>query len=265
MRTPAWISELGTVEYGAAASLQRSLRAAREAGDMPDTLLVLEHEPVITVGHRTEPQEIASALASAVPVVATERGGKATYHGPGQIVVYPILDLARHGSDLRAYVRALEQSIIDTLEEVGVVAERRCEYPGVWTAGASAKIASIGVRVTKWISFHGIALNVSCDLTPFTWFTPCGIGDVRMTSVEQELGAVAPGVAEVRGLLVAHLQRQLGLECGTVPAARLVKIAERHPVAEPVLAPVAFGAAPGAAAPAAVEIFPGGVRGGAAT
>src|SRR6187397_882126 len=114
MPLPSWICDLGRAEYTATATLQRSLRAAREADEIPDTLLVVEHDPVITTGHRTEPAEIALALTRDVPVVPTERGGKATYHGPGQVVCYPVFDLNQHGSDIRRFVRTLEQALIDT-------------------------------------------------------------------------------------------------------------------------------------------------------
>src|SRR5690606_11014292 len=128
----------------------------------------------------------AFARTRGVPVVPTERGGKATYHGPGQLVAYPIFDLRDHGQDVRAFVRGLEQALIDVLHEYDVPGDRRDEYPGVWVA--DRKIASIGLRVTHWVSLHGLALNVDCDLAPFEWFTPCGIPDVAMTSLARELG-----------------------------------------------------------------------------
>lgn len=240
MPIPAWICDLGCAEYEETARLQRSLRAAREVGAIPDTLLMLEHEPVITTGHRTEMHEVAHALTSDIPVVPTERGGKATYHGPGQLVAYPILDLRRHGQDIRAYVRALEQAVIDTLDAVGISAVRRSGLPGVWVvddAGAR-KIASLGVRVTRWVSFHGLALNVDCDLEPFSWFTPCGIGDVAMTSIAAELKHRAPSRDEVRALLAGNLQASLGLTCSSIARERVEELAGHHRVAAPQLAPV---------------------------
>ncbi|MBC7645231.1 MAG: lipoyl(octanoyl) transferase LipB [Thermoleophilia bacterium] len=231
MPVPAWVCDLGRAEYVSTARLQRSLRAAREAGALPDTLLLVEHEAVITTGSRTEPHEVAYALTTDVPVVPTDRGGKATWHGPGQIVAYPVLDLKRHGNDVRAFVRALEQGIIDTLIEFGVEADRRDGYPGVWVE--DRKIASVGARVTKWITFHGIALNVDCDLSPFTWFTPCGIPDVEMTSIAAEVHGLSPSVAEVRGVLSKQLQVALDIQCTDVPRARLVKVAEQFVVEDP--------------------------------
>lgn len=254
MALPAWICTIDRIEYQDAARLQRSLRAAREAGEIPDTILVLEHEPVITTGHRTEIHEVAHALTTGIPVVPTERGGKATWHGPGQIVAYPILDLNGHGSDIRAYVCALEQAVIDTCAEFGIDATRRPGLPGVWieprhdvTAGmiegvSSAphhKIASIGVRVTRWISFHGVALNSHCNLDGFAQFTPCGIGDVRMTSIVSELHGAAPSLATVRDAFSAHLNASLNLTCTPVPESRLRDIAEQFSAPEPDLSSVA--------------------------
>jgi lipoate-protein ligase B len=217
----AWICGLGTVPYEPTADLQRDLRERREQGLIPDTLLVLEHDPVITTGHRTEPSEVAYALTTDVPVVPTERGGKATYHGPGQIVAYPIFDLHNHGADVKRFVCLLEQAIIDTLGNWNIVAERNSGYPGVWTGGK--KIASIGLRVTKWISFHGIALNVDCDLQPFGWFTPCGIPDVQMTSMATEL-EVCPTLGEVRRELERRIAQQFGLAWEEVTVNELAEV-----------------------------------------
>lgn len=232
MPLPAWICDLGRVEYVATAELQRALRSAREGAAIPDTVLVLEHDPVITTGHRTEAHDVAYALTTDVPVVPTERGGKATYHGPGQVVAYPIFDLAAHGSDIKQYVRTLEQALIDTLAAVEIDAARREGYPGVWTghdvADRPKKIASIGVRVTKWVSFHGIALNVDCDLAPFGWFTPCGIPDVTMTNIALERSArgLPPvSVEHVRQLLVGELVRHFGLQTTHVERAELDAVA----------------------------------------
>lgn len=207
-----WFCDLGLVSYQPTVELQQRLRSARQAGDIADTLLVLEHDPVITTGHRTEPSEVAYALTQDIDVVPTERGGKATYHGPGQIVVYPIMDLSTRGSDVRAFVCALERVLIRTLDAVGIAADRRDGYPGVWVA--DRKIASIGIRVTRWVSYHGIALNVDCDLEPFSWFTPCGIPEIAMTSVARELAASGGNpvaMNEVRARLVAQLIREFGV------------------------------------------------------
>jgi lipoate-protein ligase B len=231
MALPALVCDLGQVEYRATAALQRSLRRAREYGDVQDTLLVLEHDPVITAGYRTEAGDIALAQRGDIPVVPTERGGKATYHGPGQIVVYPIFDLRGHGQDVRAFVRGLEQALIDVCHEYGVAADRRDAYPGVWVA--DRKIASIGLRVTRWVSLHGIALNVDCDLQPFSWFTPCGIPEVTMTSLGAELGAGrCPRWAMVRQHLVERVAEIFELELEQVSPRDLAIVAARHPVEE---------------------------------
>lgn len=229
MPLPAWICDLGQVEYVATVELQRAIRDAREASAIPDTLLVLQHDPVITTGHRTEPHEVAYALTTDVPVVPTERGGKATYHGPGQIVAYPVFDLTQHGQDIKAFVRKLEQVLIETLAGVGIDADRREGYPGVWVNGR--KIASIGVRVTRWVSFHGIALNVDCDLAPFGWFTPCGIPDVQMTSIAAELGESAPSLSLVQKLLTAEFGEVFQLELQQVDASQLPRASAQRPTA----------------------------------
>lgn len=236
MPLPAWICDLGVVDYATTARLQRSLRAAREAGEIPDTLLVLEHEPVITTGYRTEPHEVAYARTLPLPVVPTERGGKATYHGPGQIVIYPVMDLRDHGQDIRAFVRSLEQALIETLGAYAVAADRKPDYPGVWVA--ERKIASIGIRVTRWTSFHGIALNVSCDLAPFGWFTPCGIQGVTMTSMDVELDGGAPRMAHVRETLVGAVCTQFGLSARPVDRDDVDMAAARFPVPDPELSTV---------------------------
>ncbi len=262
MALPAWTCSLGRIAYEDAARLQRSLRAAREAGAIPDTTLILEHEPVITTGHRTELHEVAHALTSGIPVIPTERGGKATWHGPGQIVAYPILDLRGHGTDVRAYVCALENAVIETLADLEIAACRRAGEPGVWIAedadaaacvdaiGAGIvegaprppqkKIASIGVRVTRWVSFHGVALNVNCDMSGFAQFTPCGIADARMTSVALERGVDAPSFQRVQDRFASRLHAALNLTCTEVPLERLMSIAADYPVEEPSLESVAL-------------------------
>lgn len=237
MPLPARTCDLGRISYAAAADLQRSLRAAREAGAINDVLLMLEHEPVITTGHRTEPHEIERARSSGIPIVPTERGGKATYHGPGQVVAYPILDLRDHGSDVRRFVRSLEHALIATLASWDVEARRNDGYPGVWAG--DRKIASIGVRVTRWISFHGVALNVDCDLEPFTWFTPCGIEGVEMTSIARELGAAAcPAVPAVLRELARQLHVELGLDPQPTDAGSLARLAAGFPCEQPQLVDV---------------------------
>ena len=248
MPVPAWICDLGRVPYAETADLQRRLRAAREAELLPDTLLVLEHDPVITAGPRTQPHEVAHALTTDVPVVPTERGGGATYHGPGQVVIYPIFALRDHGEDIRRFVRGLEQALIDTLAAAGVEGTRREGLPGVWTpipddprtaaSDGLAKIASIGLRVVHWVTYHGIALNVDCDLAPFGWFTPCGLPDVTMTSVAErraaagttgDAGLPAATAAAVQPLLVEAIARTFGLDTQQADVAEVRAIAASMP------------------------------------
>lgn len=197
---------LGRVEYVATAALQRGLRAAREAGAIEDTLLVLEHDPVITCGTRTQVEEVAVARTLDVPLVAVERGGKATYHGPGQVVAYPIVGVDVVDGDVPVLVERLEGAIIETLAAHGVEADRRPGLPGVWVDADGArprKLASLGLRLTKGVTFHGVAVNVACDLSPFVSFSPCGIEDVEMTSLARELG-LAVTADDAQGALLTR-------------------------------------------------------------
>ncbi|MDR3406078.1 MAG: lipoyl(octanoyl) transferase LipB [Chthoniobacter sp.] len=178
---------LGRVTFPEALALQEEI-VARKAADpsAPDELLLLEHEPVYTIGRTPDQTSLRDASALPHPVVQTNRGGQATYHGPGQLVGYPILDLRVRGQDLHRYLRSLEDVLIALVEDYGVQAGRSEGQTGVWIG--RKKIASIGVGVRRWISMHGFALNVSGDLAPFTAITPCGIAGVEMTSLSRECG-----------------------------------------------------------------------------
>ncbi len=184
-----WVCQLGLIEYREALALQERLCAARQAGLIPDTMLALEHPAVLTRGRRAAEGDLPLSQewyrAQGVDIVDVNRGGKLTYHGPGQLVGYPIVAV----TDVVAYVRALEQALISALFEQGVLARARPEdgpdYTGVWVA--DRKIASIGVHVAKGVTTHGFAVNVTNDMTPWTWFTACGLPTVQMTSVAQEL------------------------------------------------------------------------------
>lgn len=180
----ASVQWLGRVEYGQALALQDRLVAERRAGVIPDQLLLLEHEPVYTIGRTPDQTSLRGATHLPHPVVQISRGGQATYHGPGQLVGYPILDLRDHGQDLHKYLRGLEEFLIEVCAHFGVKARRREGLTGTWVA--DRKIASIGIGVRHWISMHGFALNVGGDLTPFAQITPCGIIGVSMTSLEKE-------------------------------------------------------------------------------
>jgi lipoyl(octanoyl) transferase len=180
---PLCVIRPGTVEYRTALAWQRELAAARIAGRTAhDTLLLLEHPPVVTLGRAGQAGHILDAQG--IDVVEVERGGDATFHGPGQLVGYPILDLRQHRPDVHWYLRALEQVLIDALTTFGIAATRRSGYTGVWTRGR--KIASIGIHVKQWVTWHGFALNVTTDVDEFARVVPCGIANVIMTSMADE-------------------------------------------------------------------------------
>jgi len=181
----------GLVPYAEALRLQEELVGRRRVGEIPDTLVLLEHPHVITLGSSADPAHVLMAEAErearGVELFEVGRGGDVTYHGPGQLVAYPILDLKPDRKDLHAYLRDLEEVLIGVAGSFGVEAFRREGLTGVWTAGG--KLAAIGVRVSsQWIASHGTALNVSSDLTLFDAIVPCGIRDERVTSLERELG-----------------------------------------------------------------------------
>jgi lipoate-protein ligase B len=189
-RRPAQLCDLGLVPYADALALQRTLHAQRVAGAIPDTLLLLEHPPVITLGKAFHPEHLRYArefyAQQGIELHPTDRGGDVTCHNPGQLVGYPIFDVAQHGRDLHKFLRDIEQAIIDALRAFGVEAHREAGYTGVWVG--DAKIAAIGIKVTKWVSMHGFALNVNNDLRLFQTIVPCGIADRPVTSLQQVLG-----------------------------------------------------------------------------
>lgn len=177
---------LGTMAFGDALALQEELVAhKRDDGEAPDELLLLEHEPVYTIGRTPDQSSLLGAAHLPYPLVPINRGGQATYHGPGQLVGYPILNLRKRGQDLHRYLRWLEELLILLLGDYEIAAVRRDGLTGVWVQ--NRKIASIGVGVRHWITMHGFALNVCGDLSPFAQIIPCGITNVEMTSIEKEL------------------------------------------------------------------------------
>jgi lipoyl(octanoyl) transferase len=192
----------GLVPYEEACELQRQLEALRQRGEVPDVLLALEHPPVYTRGRRSRPEELPMGAAwyeaQGIEVRDTDRGGLVTYHGPGQLVAYPIVGLGAYGDDVHAYVRGLERTMIESLGEFGVSARTFEGLTGVWTEGEppptfaarpARKIGSIGLHVSRGVTTHGLAVNVNNDLQPFEWVVPCGIEGVAMTSLSRELGA----------------------------------------------------------------------------
>lgn len=186
--------ELGRTRYDEALALQRRLQAERKEGRAPDTLLLTEHEPVVTLGRNAGLDHLlvppAELAARGITLVRVERGGDITYHGPGQLVAYPILDLAAFGRDVRRYIWRLEETALRLLSRFGVRGERRPGTPGVWVG--ARKIASVGVSISRWVTMHGIAINVDMDLTPFTLIHPCGLAGLEMTTLAHECGRHVP-------------------------------------------------------------------------
>ena len=178
---------LGRMEFTGALALQEEIVAKkREDRALSDELLLLEHEPVYTIGRTPDRSSLLGAAHLPHPLFSINRGGQATYHGPGQLMGYPIIDLRRCGQDLHKYLRWIEQLLIELLADYGIAASRRESLTGVWVD--DRKIASIGVGVRHWITMHGFALNVRDDLSPFNHIVPCGINKVAMTSIEKETG-----------------------------------------------------------------------------
>jgi lipoyl(octanoyl) transferase len=228
---PLWVFHLGLVPYEEARAVQRSLEAARQEARIEDVLLVLEHPPVYTRGRRTEAGELPMGeewyRRQGIDVVDTDRGGRVTYHGPGQLVAYPVVSLEPLGGDVLAYVRLIEDAMVATLSKHGVGAGTIEGLTGVWTASGDApaavicpataaalaeevaggqvrKIGSIGIHVSRGVTTHGLAVNVNNDLQPFEWVVPCGIEGCRMTSLSRELGA-AQDLGAFGATLAGHL------------------------------------------------------------
>lgn len=179
---------------------------------------MLEHPPTITLGRRTGGEELHLPAGLEVEIVETDRGGRSTYHAPGQLVCYPILDLGRHGKDVRKYCRDLEETVIRALAAFGLEGARIDGLTGVWLTGPDRKIASIGVHVARWVTTHGFALNVDLDPAPFTdWITACGLEDAAFTMIAAELGRPV-AVDEARRLVTAALADVFGLHLEELPA-----------------------------------------------
>ena len=225
--------DCGTVSYRDAWDMQLRLAERRGAGEIADTLMLLEHPPVYSRGRRTKAEELPMGdewyEAQGIEVLDTDRGGLVTYHGPGQLVAYPIVDLAPLGGDVHEYVRGLERVMIGSLAEHGVGAQTIKGLTGVWTdvpapapglLGAAKKIGSIGVHVSKRITTHGLAVNVDNDLQPFEWVVPCGIAGVSMTSIRREGGREAT-VAAYGETVARHFGEVFGREPQAASAAQL--------------------------------------------
>jgi lipoyl(octanoyl) transferase len=218
MSRGAYLMNLGPTPYLEAWELQRALAAAVSQGAIPETVVLLEHPPVVTLGRRAEERELHVPEDAEVEVVETDRGGKSTYHAPGQLVCYPILDLKLHGQDVKRYVRDLERAIVGTLGAFGIEAGCIEGLTGVWVQPPPRKIASIGVHVSRWVTTHGYALNVDLDLEPFTgWITACGLDAAAFTTMTRELGRRVT-VDDVRGPAADALAEVFGLELEELPA-----------------------------------------------
>jgi len=215
LRRPLHWDYLGRVPYAEALGLQLEARAALKAGEGPERLLLLEHPHVYTLGRNASEADVLASpewlRARGVEVAECDRGGQVTYHGPGQLVGYPVVNLSPDRRDVRRYVRDLQEVLIRTLADYGVTAEVRegQAFVGVW-AGED-KIASIGVHLSRWITTHGFALNVTTDLSLFAGIIPCGLKQVRMTSIAAETGRT-PGLVEVAARAAAHFGEVFGRE-----------------------------------------------------
>jgi lipoyl(octanoyl) transferase len=223
------VHDLGRREYGEVLELQRRLCRERMAGELVDDILLLvEHEPVITLGRGSRPESLPltpdELESRGVPVFEVERGGDVTFHGPGQLVGYPIFDLREHREDLHWYLRQLEAGLIAGLGRLGIAAQTRAGLTGVWTAGG--KLASIGIHVKQWVTFHGFALNVNTDLSYFDLIVPCGIRNVVMTSVSRELSRddSVPLWQETRQAVVEGLAEAFQLQPESRPDAIMERI-----------------------------------------
>ena len=232
MSSEILVTRRGTVPYEEARELQRQLAARRQREEIGDVLLLLEHPPVYTRGRRSRPEELPMGAAwyeaQGIEVRDTDRGGLVTYHGPGQLVAYPIVQLRGYGDDVHAYVRGLERVMIEALGAAGVPAQTIEGLTGVWTEGErpptldpnpARKIGSIGLHVSRGVTTHGLAINVNNDLQPFEWVVPCGIEGVSMTSLSRELGAEQDLDAFAEALVASY-----------------ASVFDREPVAEPSLA-----------------------------
>jgi lipoyl(octanoyl) transferase len=226
------VSDLRTMPYADALALQRAVARARIGGEIgEDLLLLVEHPPVVTLGRSSKERHLLASpallAARGVELFEVERGGDVTFHGPGQLVGYPIVDLKRHKQDLHWYLRQVEEALIRAVAPLGFPGERSAGYTGVWTQGR--KLASIGVHARDWVTWHGFALNVTTDLAYFDLIVPCGIAAVEMTSVARELGTLEDAhgalMLDVRARVADAFGEVFSLELAPLDADELVRIA----------------------------------------
>jgi lipoyl(octanoyl) transferase len=223
-RRELWTVDLGEVPYGEALALQRAAARARIAGAVSEDLLILvEHPPVVTLGRSAKERNLLASpellLSRGIELYEVERGGDVTFHGPGQLVGYPIIDLRRHKQDLHWYLRQVESALVRALSELGIAAEARDGLTGVWTQGR--KIASIGVHAREWVTWHGFALNVTTDLSYFGVIVPCGIAGVEMTSAKRELGRSENLPGQARSAVISAFEATFGLQSRMCTPAEL--------------------------------------------
>lgn len=218
-----WVVDLGRMAYPEACGLQEQLVVLRRHGTIADTLLLVEHPPVITLGRRAHQAHIlaspAGLRAAGVEVFESSRGGDVTYHGPGQLVGYPIVDLRPRGSDVHAYLRELEEVLIGVLSTYGLKAERKAGCTGAWVR--DEKVAAIGIAVRGWVTSHGFALNVAPIMEHFSLIVPCGLAQYRVTSLAHLLGAAAPTMEQVKADTVYHFGRVFDLHLKPTSLAAL--------------------------------------------
>ena len=227
-RSTEWLlCEFAQIEYRRALCLQRDIAAAKHRGSLQeDFLLMLEHPPVFTLGRRggRENLTVSEAFLSerGIPVVQIERGGNITYHGPGQLVLYPIVSLARRKLSVTGFVEGLESVMIRIAADFGVAAVRDARNRGVWVNGA--KLGSIGINIRHGVAFHGLALNVKTDLAPFSWVRPCGLSGVSMTSLAAEAGAAPVAMEKARQAARSHFEAVFGVRLEAIEPAALEKL-----------------------------------------
>ena len=242
---PWWALSLDTVEYQEAWDLQRRLVQARQLGLVPDSLILLQHPHTYTLGRRAAIQHVlfdeATRLERGVSLHWVDRGGDITYHGPGQIVGYPIMDIRKRGLDVHRYLRTIEEALIRALAHFGIQGERDHAYTGVWVG--KQKVAAIGVKISRGVTSHGFALNVDTDLSYFQGIVPCGITDRAVTSLTELLGGPQE-IEAVRGVVAEEFFKTFGGSWEPVTLAAVLALTPPPPPAEPVGPPAASEPAP---------------------
>ena len=211
------VLDLATIEYEEALKIQEDLLHKRIKGEVQDTLIMAEHYPVISLGRIGRRENILNEsffAREATDIISSKRGGEITYHAPGQLVVYPVIDLSQKKKDIAFYIDFLEKVAVEALKKLGVPA-KRSQRRGVWAG--DKKIAFIGIAVKRWVTFHGIAINVNCDITPFSHINPCGESDIRVTSMKEELGREIQ-MTEVKDIFAREFEEKLELEYTSLAA-----------------------------------------------